>query len=476
MSNPASPAGRQISELFWGITVLAVLVGVIVETFLVYTLLKFRERGPSEGAATEKGADEADAEGEHASEVHPTHHGNTKVEVGLTAITAVAFAGLVVFSWGTLFAIETPPEGDSLTVEVIGHQWAWEFYYPAEDITELKALSEMHVPVNKIVKLNVTSTDVAHAASIPDLAVMVDAYPNRVNHAWFIAEREGRFLLQCREFCGLAHSNMHAVVVVQSQAAFDAWVAAKRAAANPPPPPLSTGDVLTVTLSDYRIDTSRPLLVDLDANVTIQIVNNGSMTHAFALDAPYSWSSPTLNAGENITVNVVFNLSVENGSFFCPIANHRRLGMAGTFNVTPAARIIDVSIREVKGSHGGWSISPEIIELNPGEVVKFRVHNNLTERNSHNLKIGAPYNVESPVITPGNSTFTPVIQVTTSAQYWCAVSGHLEAGMLGELRVGGSGPAPETESVPGFDLTSVMPAISVAAVAVLWTRERRKSR
>ncbi len=463
---------REINSLFITITIIAFIVGIVVEALLVYTLLKFRaQQGAGEADAKGAGADKG-PEAIDGKRPLPPHYHNKKLEAGITGITAVAFALLVVVSWGTLNAIETPSEAVGLNVEVTGHQWAWEFNYPAQAVLESQSLSEMHVPVNTVVRLNVTSTDVAHAVWIPDLGVKIDAYPGRMNHFWFKAEREGRFFLQCAEFCGGAHSEMHAVVVSEPKAAFDAWVAAKHAAANPPPPPLSDGATVNVTLAEYSIQTSLPLNIDQGANITFHISNAGTMAHAFALDLPYNWSSPLIAAGSALTVNVVFDQAVQGGSFYCPVAGHRAAGMVGLLNVSAAGRVIDLYLYDA-GSTGGpktWAIEPARVPLVPGEVVKFRVHNEGSM--VHNLKVGDPYvGVISPNVAVGGVTFTPVFTVAESTQYFCDIPGHRQLGMIGTLDAGGAVHGPK-ETVPGFELAGLAPALALVAVAATRLRAR----
>jgi cytochrome c oxidase subunit II len=487
VTDPASPVGREISSLFWGVTLFAFIVGILVETLLVYTLLKFRadRTEPEKDSGKEADGDatnERDAKdspkdsGKAATTFHPKEHGNRKVEVGILIVTAVGFAILVLVSWTTLFAIETPPEGPSMTIQATGHQWAWEFRYPDEapPVTEFETVSEMHVPVNMIVKLDVTSTDVNHAVWIPDLGVKIDAVPGHINHFWFNAEREGRYLLQCAEFCGGAHSEMHATVVAEPQADYEAWVAAKHAAANPPPPPLSDGTRVNVTLSEYTIYSERPLFnIDAGANITFHIWNNGTMNHSFALGAPYNLAlASELAPGASIDWSVVFDQTAQNATYSCPVGGHAALGMTGTFNVTQGARVVDIYLHDAGVAGDSYRIVPSSVELTPGENVQFRAHNNGSM--THNLKVGEPYaGIVTRMLAPGESALTPAFVVGQSTQYWCDVPGHRQLGMEGNLK--GQGAAQSNQpNVPGFEGAWVGPALALAAVAVLWRRDRVK--
>ncbi len=468
--NPASPVARQINSLFWLITIIAVIVGAFVETFLIYTLRKYSAKRGAAGADESDFKEEAGSEAEDASPIHRKEHGNAKVELAIFGFTAVVFAALLLVSLQTLWSIEeAPADPSALTVEVTGSQWAWEFHYPAQAITELSALSEMHVPVNKVVRLNITARDVLHAVWIPDLGVKLDAVPGRVNHFWFNAEREGHYLLQCAEFCGGAHSDMHAVVVVESQAAFDAWVDGRQHPPPPPPPPVLDGQTVNVTLSDFHIAFERALNMNLGANVTFRITNTGPSQHFLNFQAPVNLTSPPVNASTTVNWSVTFSQLATNAIVICPVTGHAAAGMSEHYNVSQGARIVDVHLHDAGVSGSTYSITPAKIDLTPGEVVAFHVFNDGSA--AHNLMLGEPYNVVSPTINPGETTYTPAITVADqSDSYWCAIPGHRQLGMVGEF----SGAKAETgPQVPGFEAAWVLPAL--AGVAALVALRRRKA-
>jgi cytochrome c oxidase subunit 2 len=83
----------------------------------------------------------------------------------------------------------------------------------------------MVVPVNKIVKIQVTAADVMHSWALPSFGFKIDAIPGRLNQFWFKADREGTYHGQCSELCGQRHAYMPITVKVVSDAAFQAWTA-----------------------------------------------------------------------------------------------------------------------------------------------------------------------------------------------------------------------------------------------------------
>jgi cytochrome c oxidase subunit II len=468
-TNPASPVAHQISDLFKIITIIAIVVGAFVEALLIYTLRKYSAARGAEGVDEESFHEEGGHEADDASPIHRKEHGNAKVELIIFAVTATVFGLLVLASLQTLWSIEeAPADPSALTVEVTGSQWAWEFHYPAQGVTELSALSEMHVPVNKVVRLNITARDVLHAVWIPDLGVKLDAVPGRVNHFWFNAEREGHYLLQCAEFCGGAHSDMHAVVIVESQAAFDAWIDAKVNPPPPPPPPVLDGETVNATLSDFHIAFERVLNINLGATVTFRITNTGPSQHFLNFQAPVDQTSPPINASTTVNWSVTFSSVATNAVVICPVAGHAAAGMTEHYNVSQGARIIDVHLHDAGVAGSTYSITPAKIDLTPGEVVAFHVFNDGSV--AHNLKLGEPYNVVSPTITPGQNTYTPAITVAASSDsYWCDIPGHRQLGMEGQFSGAHTESGPQ---VPGFEAGWVLPALLGVGLIVTWRRRK----
>jgi cytochrome c oxidase subunit 2 len=91
----------------------------------------------------------------------------------------------------------------------------------------------MVVPVNKVVRVQVTAADVIHAFALPAFGLKTDAIPGRLNETWFKAEKVGTYYGQCSELCGVDHAFMPIEIKVVTQAEFDAWVATKAPAATP---------------------------------------------------------------------------------------------------------------------------------------------------------------------------------------------------------------------------------------------------
>jgi len=169
---------------------------------------------------------------------------NTVLEVLWTIVPVIILACIAVPSFRLLFVQLEVPKPD-LTVKVSGSQWYWTYNYP--DNGNLKITSEMLadkdlkagqprlltvdnemvVPVNKVVHVIVTGTDVIHSFNVPSFGIRIDAVPGRINDTWFKATTEGMFYGQCSELCGKDHSFMPIAVRVVSDADFAAWLTAQ---------------------------------------------------------------------------------------------------------------------------------------------------------------------------------------------------------------------------------------------------------
>jgi cytochrome c oxidase subunit II len=191
----------------------ALLVFVLVEGVLIYAIFRFRGK-PGD------------------PEPHQTH-GNTTVEIIWTIIPALILAAIAVPTVRAIFQTNATPARDALTIEVVGHQWWWEFRYPEYNIT---TANEIHVPVGRTVSLRMGSADVIHSFWVPQFAAKRDVFANRESRMWFKAEVAGDYPAQCAEFCGIQHARMGYRIRAQQADSFQAWVAHMQTLGPKPPP------------------------------------------------------------------------------------------------------------------------------------------------------------------------------------------------------------------------------------------------
>jgi cytochrome c oxidase subunit 2 len=165
---------------------------------------------------------------------------NTAIEVVWTLVPVLILVAIAVPSFKLLFVQTHIPPAD-LTIKATGKQWFWSYGYPdskfefdslmvqdkdrkGDQPRLLAADNALVVPVNKVVRVQTTATDVIHAFAVPAFGMIIDSIPGRLNEGWFKATREGIYYGQCRELCGKDHAFMPIEVHVVSEQAFNAWL------------------------------------------------------------------------------------------------------------------------------------------------------------------------------------------------------------------------------------------------------------
>jgi len=203
---PHSPNAKRINDSYLWISIFTGAIFVLVEGALIAFVFKYRRRGRPRSA-----------EG-------PQIHGATRLELIWTAIPVVILAVIAAFIFYKLPGIQDVPgakaEGGPLIVKVDAHQFYWQFTYPDGQIS----IDELHAPVNRTVRVDLTSQDVDHSWWVPELGGKFDAIPGHTTHTWFKADRAGTYRGKCGEFCGVFHAAMKAVVEVESQTEYAAWL------------------------------------------------------------------------------------------------------------------------------------------------------------------------------------------------------------------------------------------------------------
>ncbi len=168
---------------------------------------------------------------------------NTIIEVVWTVVPVIILVFIAVPSFRLLTMELVVPPSD-LTIKVTASQWHWNYTYPKDaggfnfdsymkedkelkegELRLLAVDNEAVVPVNKIVKLEVTATDVIHSFIVQSFGTRVDAVPGRNNETWFKADREGVYYGQCSKICGKDHAFMPIAFRVVSEDAYKAWIA-----------------------------------------------------------------------------------------------------------------------------------------------------------------------------------------------------------------------------------------------------------
>ena len=176
------------------------------------------------------------------------------VEVGVVAAEAVLLVAFALPIWVARTAAE-PPRHDSIVIRVVAEQFVWNVHYPGADgqfgatslslvsptnpigldrssrfgADDLLLLSDMHLPLDTPVIIQLSSKDVIHSFGVPAMRVKQDAIPGMLTPIWFTPTLPGQFDIACSQLCGIGHHRMRGIITVESAAEYEKWLAAEAA-------------------------------------------------------------------------------------------------------------------------------------------------------------------------------------------------------------------------------------------------------
>jgi cytochrome c oxidase subunit 2 len=212
--DPRGPAAHAIGGLMWMLFGVCTVVYLLVLLAAWWALMRRRRE-----------SDETPATGARI----------TRVVAALTAVTTLILTGFVTASAITDHGQTTPLGPKPITVDVIGHQWWWEFQYRNVDPSQyVTSPNELHVPVGVPVVIRAQSQDVIHSFWVPNLQGKRDLIPGMVTDTWIQADVPGVYRGQCAEFCGYQHAHMAFNVIAEPMDAFQAWIQNQRKPAPSP--------------------------------------------------------------------------------------------------------------------------------------------------------------------------------------------------------------------------------------------------
>jgi len=144
---------------------------------------------------------------------------NYTLEIAWTVIPLIIVMVMFYFGYVGFMPMRNAPK-DAIVIKTEGRMWEWEFTYPNG-----KKSKDLHIPIDKPVKLLMNSMDVIHSLYIPAFRVKEDLVPGKETMIWFIAQKEGDYNIYCAEYCGLRHSYMISKAVVTEENRYNEWVA-----------------------------------------------------------------------------------------------------------------------------------------------------------------------------------------------------------------------------------------------------------
>ena len=215
---PVSASAKSIFELSLFVLVVAAAIFLVVFGLLAYCVVKFRKR------ANDNGREPAQV------------YGSNQVELAWTVIPILIVVTLFLATARVIADIQNAERpGSPIEVVAIGHQFWWEYRFPALNVV---TANELHIPVSDPANPNPTritllSADTDHSFWVPRLAGKTDLIPNRVNGMWIEPTETGLYLGQCAQYCGTQHAKMLLRVYVQTRDEFDRWIREQTQPAQP---------------------------------------------------------------------------------------------------------------------------------------------------------------------------------------------------------------------------------------------------
>jgi cytochrome c oxidase subunit 2 len=215
---------RKQRNLFYMAMWPAIGVMILVLGGIVVMCLRFRERDPNS--------------------LPPKQiEGNMRLELTWTILPAILLLGLGVPTVGMIYDLGKDPGPDAYYINVTAQRYSFSFEYPDAKDNQGNPLfvpADPHIPVGRQVAFRLHAVDVIHSFWLPRLGGKLDVIPNENNVLWLKADGPDTFAGECAEYCGLDHANMRMTIHADTQADFDAWIAAQLAVVNATPAPTPT--------------------------------------------------------------------------------------------------------------------------------------------------------------------------------------------------------------------------------------------
>jgi cytochrome c oxidase subunit 2 len=231
----SGPRAREVVPLTWYVLLVSVTVCLVISA-LLWAAIR-RSRAEDQSIEMQEIPIERGSSGIHW------------ISIGLL-ISAVPLAVAFVWTLLTLSAIAGPPPRPGLVLDVTGRQWWWQVEYSAPAPSDVfQTANEIHIPVGVQVLVRLHGADVIHSFWVPQLSGKTDAIPGQTHTSWIEADKPGRYLGQCTEYCGAQHAHMQFEVVAEPREDFDRWVSLQRRPAGPPATPDETRGLALV---EYR--------------------------------------------------------------------------------------------------------------------------------------------------------------------------------------------------------------------------------
>ena len=193
-------------------------------------------------------------------------HYSTYAEYGVILFEVFLLVAFAVPVWAMVKTNLPEINNETIEVRVVAQQFAWNIHYPGADgkfgstsldlvdeevnpigldrsseygADDIVTINQMHIPVNKNIMVYLSSKDVIHSFSLPEMRVKQDAVPGYTVPVFFKATmtsdeflkkiegsaREGKgFEIACAQLCGNSHYRMRGYLTVETEDEFNTWL------------------------------------------------------------------------------------------------------------------------------------------------------------------------------------------------------------------------------------------------------------
>jgi cytochrome c oxidase subunit II len=290
---PVSTPAESIFGLSMFVLATMAMIFVAVFALMAYVVIRFRNKSQDDRS--------------EPAQVY----GSTQVEMAWTVIPVLIVIALFLASARVIASVQNRvrPAG-ALEVIVTGHQYWWEYRYPAFNIV---TANELHVPVSDPghptpTFLTLLSADTDHSFWVPRLGGKTDLIPNHPNQMWIEPHETGLFPGQCAQYCGTQHAKMLLRVYVDTREDFDRWVRQQQQAA--------------------QIGLERgQRIFESTACVNCHTISGTAATGKFGPDLTHLMSRETIGAGAAANTHEMLRLWIKNPDALKPGSKMPAMGL-----------------------------------------------------------------------------------------------------------------------------------------------------
>ncbi|MEP6714987.1 MAG: cytochrome c oxidase subunit II, partial [Terriglobia bacterium] len=203
----ASSIASHVDALYAFLVLVSAFFSLLIAFLVVFFAVKYRHR-PNEPKPEQANAGD-------------TSHGVGGMVLEIVWSVIPLGLSMIMFAWGaSIFFTESRPPADSMEIYVTGKQWMWKIQH----MEGAREINELHIPVDRNIKLTMTSEDVLHDFYVPAFRTKADVVPGKYVTEWFRPTLIGSYHIFCAEYCGTKHSGMIGTVYVMSQSDYNTWL------------------------------------------------------------------------------------------------------------------------------------------------------------------------------------------------------------------------------------------------------------